>query len=83
MEDEHNIMEHPYNLKATGEDRIEHLTLAILILREHIQKFGREIKTANPGAFIFITNKITEMERELKIRRDYVVPKVEMPKMST
>ena len=67
---------HPRNFRLTKEERIEHLKIAILVLKDHMQKFGREIKKENPTAYKFITDEIINLERELKIRMDFLIPEV-------
>ena len=64
----------PYSLIVSAENRIRHLTSAVLILREHMKKFGKDMKVKAPKAYSFITTKISEMERELQIRRDFMIP---------
>lgn len=74
MKNEHLQLAHPHNLKLTNEERIEHLKIAILFLKDHMKKFAKEIKIDNPTAYKFITNEVINMQRELKIRIDYLVP---------
>ena len=38
-----------------------------------MQKFGREIKRENPTAYKFITDELINLERELKIRMDFLI----------
>lgn len=35
---------HPNSLIASVENRVRHLTFAVLILREHMKKFGKDME---------------------------------------
>jgi len=65
------VNKHPYNLKATIENRINNLTTSIIILKDHIHKFGKKISDQDPQAYKFITNHLKAMEQELQIRSDF------------
>ncbi len=58
----------PANLKATIEDKINQLTQAIPILKDHLKQFGPQIQRENPMAHLTITEGIQLLERELELR---------------
>jgi len=62
---------YPQYFKATAEDRINYLTYALSLLRDHIREFGEKIKDEDVKAYKFILNNIQLIEKELQIRKDY------------
>jgi len=51
-------------------DRINYLTIRIYILKDHLNKYKQEI---DPVAFEYISNDIKNNERELEIRKHYLL----------
>jgi hypothetical protein len=56
--------------KKTSE-RINYLTLRIKILKDHIQKYEHQTDEESVDRII---NQIQELEKELKIRKDFLIP---------
>lgn len=70
---------YPYSLALSAEYRIRKLNSAILTLKEHMNQFGKNMEVEAPKAYNFINTKIDEMERELKIRKDFPFPYINIP----
>jgi len=64
---------HPHNIGVIIEDRVRYIKTAIMILKDHINMFGKKINDQDPEAFKFILNQLKAMEQELQIRTDFPI----------
>ena len=64
---------HPNNLNVSAQDRIIKLEIAVLILRDHLEQFGDQIRLESIENYTFIRKNLDYLIRELNIRKWYPV----------